>query len=175
MDKKPDPPCRRGIGETVLAMLAAEREYRDMTDEERHAHIENALKNVHPTLGRKVRAIVKDLEGHGFNPTIGSGWRSPAEQLEIYERGDSTVKFSFHNAVKPDGTAYALAVDIVDARWGWDIPQSHPFWKALGSSAHAHSCVWGGDWKHFVDVAHVQLLENEMLAKVKKGYVPPLT
>lgn len=144
-----------------------------MTDAARWASIEAKLKKFHPTLARKIRAIIKDLEGHGHKPTIGSGWRSKAEQRIIYNRGDSTVLFSFHNATKADGTACALAGDIVDARYGWDSPKR--FWTHLGSSANAHGLVWGGGWKRFPDVAHVQLLPNNMLTKVKNGYIPPVT
>lgn len=140
-----------------------------MTRSERHAFIERKLQQVHPNLARKVRAIISDLEGHGWEPTIGSGWRSVEEQRAILARGDSTVSFSFHNA-ELNGKPAALAVDIVDARWGWDSPKR--FWTHLGSSANAHKCVWGGNWKRFPDVAHVQLLSNDMLAKVKRGYSP---
>lgn len=144
-----------------------------MTDEQRHEQIETKLKQVHPTLARKVKAIVKDLEGHGWKPYIGSGWRSIAEQKKIVERGDSTVYFSFHNATAENGLGCALAVDIVDSRYGWDSPKR--FWTHLGSSATSHGCTWGGSWRNFPDVAHVQLLPNSMLTKVKKGYLPPVT
>jgi hypothetical protein len=142
-----------------------------MTDTERRAFIERKLKQVHPALARKVRRLIEDLEAKGHQPTIGSGWRSPGEQLVIFNRGDSTVKFSFHNAVTPKGEACALAVDIVDARHGWD--SSKRYWTDLGHYAGVHGLVWGGHWKRFPDVAHVQGLPNSMLSKVRNGYLPP--
>lgn len=141
-----------------------------MTEESRHLTNEKQLKNVHPTLARKVRAVLTDLEGHGWQPYIASAWRSVAEQKKIVERGDSKVYFSFHNATRVDGTPCALACDIVDVRYSWDSPKR--YWTHLGSSANAHELVWGGGWKNFPDVAHVQLLSNSLLTKVKNGWLP---
>lgn len=143
-----------------------------MTELQRREINEREMKRLHPTLARKVAAVIKDLEGHGHKPYIASGWRSQQEQRAIYLRGDSTVLFSFHNAEK-NGKACALAADIVDARYGWDSPKK--YWEHLGSSCEAHSLVWGGRWKKFPDVAHAQLLPNSMLSKVRKGYIPPVT
>ena len=41
------------------------------------------------------------------------------------------------------------------------------FWTALGEEAKAQSLYWGGDWKDFKDVAHVQLVPNSDLHRVK--------
>jgi peptidoglycan LD-endopeptidase CwlK len=53
--------------------------------------------------------------------------------------------------------ADGYAVDIVDRRYGWDIP--HPqFWKDLGYLAKKYGCAWGGDWKPpKTDRAHVEM------------------
>jgi|SRR6185295_496138 len=49
------------------------------------------------------------------------------------------------------------AVDIVDRRFGWDIPDTK-FWKDLGEIAKSYGCGWGGDWKApNTDVAHVEM------------------
>lgn len=146
-----------------------------MTDSARHAFNEKQLLHVHPTLARKVRAIIKDLEGHGQKPQVAQGYRDASAQAAILAAGNSTVSFSFHEATR-NGKPCALACDITDVRYGsdgWDAPAE--FWHLLGSSAHAHGLVWGGDWKHFNDHAHVQLLSNDMLAQVRHGYSPPET
>lgn len=38
------------------------------------------------------------------------------------------------------------AVDIIDRRFGWEIPRKQ-FWNDLGELAKKNGCVWGGDWK----------------------------
>ena len=111
----------------------------------------------------------KTLTTAGFQPKIFFGWRSVQVQLEIFKKGNTTVKFSFHNSQKPDGTPNAYAADIVDLRWGWEpAAEKNGFWKALGKAAQDEGLVWGGSWKGFTDVAHVQNRQNSELAAVKK-------
>jgi hypothetical protein len=130
---------------------------------------EKKLASLDPDLRPKVEKILKSLTDSGFQPKIFFGWRSVQVQLEIFNQGNTTVKFSFHNAQKPDGTPNSHAADIVDKRWGWDPPaEKNGFWKALGKAAKDQSLVWGGDWKGFTDVAHVQNRQNSELAAVKK-------
>jgi hypothetical protein len=53
------------------------------------------------------------------------------------------------------------AADLVDKRYGWGGPAAKAgfqFWKDLGEIARKHGCRWGGDWKSFKDVAHVEFL-----------------
>lgn len=128
------------------------------------------IASLDPAFQPKVVKIIKALEQAGFQPKIFFGWRSVQVQLELVKKGNSKIKFSFHNAQKPDGTPNAYAVDIVDKRWGWeDEAEKNGFWKALGKAAKEEGCVWGGDWTTFKDVAHVQDKQNSELAAVKKA------
>lgn len=127
------------------------------------------LASLNPLLRPKVQAVLNALVKRGFKPKIFYGWRSVAVQLQLYREGNSKVKFSFHNAQKPDGTPNSYAADIVDERYGWEAQaQSSGFWKALGHEAKAQGLYWGGDWSGFRDWAHVQLLPNSDLARVKQ-------
>ena len=102
-------------------------------------------------------------------PKIVYAWRSVAVQQELVAQGRSRVRFSFHNAQKPDGTPNAYAVDIIDRRWAWsDAAMANGFWDALGKSAKQQGLFWGGDWRKFKDWAHVQLHSNKMLAQVRR-------
>ena len=117
----------------------------------------------------KVKAVVDALKRRGFSPTIFYGWRSVATQLQLYRLGNTKVKFSFHNVQKPNGTPNAYAADIIDSRHGWSKQaETAGFWKALGEEAKKQGLYWGGDWADFRDGAHVQLLPNSDLAKVKR-------
>jgi hypothetical protein len=127
------------------------------------------LESMTPTLRPKVQSVLVALRKRGFQPKIFYGWRSVAVQQELYKKGNSKVKFSFHNAQKPDGTPNAYAADIIDSRYAWS-PQAETsgFWKALGEEAKKAGLYWGGDWSSFRDWAHVQLLANSQLQQVKK-------
>jgi peptidoglycan L-alanyl-D-glutamate endopeptidase CwlK len=130
---------------------------------------EKKLASMEPAFRSKVQVVLGLLQKDGFQPSIFYGWRSVAVQQRLYAEGKSKVKFSFHNSQLPDGTPYSYAADIVDKRWGWtDAAKTNGFWTALGSAAKTAGLVWGGDWKGFQDVAHVQGRQNSELAAVKE-------
>jgi peptidoglycan hydrolase-like protein with peptidoglycan-binding domain len=129
---------------------------------------EKKLLSMHPDLRPRVMRLLAGLAKRGFQPTIFFGWRSVAVQLDIFKRGHTKVKFSFHNAQLKDGTPNAYAADIIDSRYAW-TPESiaSGFWTALGEEARAQKLFWGGDWKTFQDWAHVQLVDNPQLGRVR--------
>jgi hypothetical protein len=125
------------------------------------------LMSMHPDPRPRVVATLAALAKQNFQPQVFFGWRSVAAQREIVKQGHSSVSFSFHNAQKKDGTPNAYAADIVDARYLWN-PQAAAsgFWNVLGAEAKKQQLFWGGDWQH-PDVAHVQLVPNSELKRIK--------
>lgn len=131
---------------------------------------EKKLQSLTPLLRPKVQAIITALAGRDFQPRVFYGWRSVAVQLELYQKGNSKVKFSFHNAQLKDGTPDSYAADIIDSRYAWsNQAATSGFWKALGEEAKKQSLVWGGDWTSFRDWAHVQLVANSQLSQVQRN------
>jgi peptidoglycan L-alanyl-D-glutamate endopeptidase CwlK len=127
------------------------------------------IASMNPLLRPKVLAVLAALGKRGFKPKVFYGWRSVVVQLKLYAEGNTTVKFSFHNAQKPDGTPNSYAADIIDERYAWTAQaESSGFWKALGEEARKQGLYWGGDWTSFRDWAHVQLVPNSQLARVKQ-------
>lgn len=127
------------------------------------------LKSLNAHFRPKVVKVLEGLKKKGFQPSIFFGWRSVKVQLELVKKGNSKVKFSFHNAQWKDGTPNAYAADVVDTRWGWGAEaEKHGFWKALGELAKAEGLYWGGDWTSFKDVAHIQYYPNSSLGAVKR-------
>lgn len=110
---------------------------------------------LHPTLKRKVLAVLSDLRGHGFTPVVFETKRSVARQRWLVANGRSWIKHSSHQ----DGTA----CDIVSLKGGkptWDNP---PFFAALKSSALAHNLRGYKGTKSFSgDACHVQLAKEDM-------------
>jgi len=155
---------------------------------------EEKIKELYHKFVPKVRAIIKDLEGHGYIPLIVWAWRSPEEQERLYKQGSTKIKYGFHNVSDRLGGPEAMAVDIVDARYMYNAPKR--FWLMLASSALAHGCESGVLWtgsnillrnrimkaikeRDFSyngplgwDCAHVQMLPNSKLAAVRKGWRP---
>lgn len=130
---------------------------------------EKKLESLEPSFRKKVRTVLNALVKRGFQPKIFYGWRSVAVQQELFKNGKSKVRFSFHNAQKKDGTPNSYAADIIDKRWGWKKEaKTNGFWTALGEEAKKQGLIWGGDWKSFPDVAHIQGRQNSELSTVKR-------
>ena len=130
---------------------------------------EKKLSSLNRRTRPKVERILEALAEEGFRPKVFFAWRSVAVQQKIFERGDSKVRFSFHNAQKKDGTPNAYAADIIDRRWAWsNAAEKNGFWQALGKAAKQEGLYWGGDWRSFKDWAHVQYYPNNRLAEVKR-------
>lgn len=95
------------------------------------------LNLLHVALRPKVAAVLRDLEGHHWQPLIdAAAHRTIEQQRALVAQGRSTVRFSFHNCTSRSGAPESLAADIFDARYGWDSPRL--FWLQLAASAEAH-------------------------------------
>jgi len=131
--------------------------------------LEKKLASLNPDFRSKVKTLLKKMEELGFKPKIFYGWRSVEVQQELVRKGRSRVRFSFHNAQRPDGTPNAYAADIIDRRYGWsNKPATQKYWKAQGEEAKKLGLIWGGVWKNPWDPAHVQFYENSQLGILKK-------
>ena len=131
------------------------------------------LNSLSPGFRKNVETILLHLEGKGWVPVVYHGSRTVEEQAEIVKAGHSKTMKSFHvehtllskgrNGVYWQETGEAA--DIVDARYLWAGPAADldfQFWIDLGVLAKALGLEWGGDWKKFKDVAHVQTTQMQI-------------
>lgn len=167
--RKPDGRVDPG-GRTLKRMIAAAPSAsRDWSGDSSRWSQEKKLASLDSRLRSRVQRLLEALKSEGFKPKIFFGWRSLAVQQELVNKGRSTVRFSFHNAQRKNGTPRAFAVDIIDKRWAWGKrAETNGFWDALGSAARKERLYWGGNWRRFKDVAHVQLYPNTKLSEIKK-------
>ncbi len=129
---------------------------------------EKKIRSMFPAMRPKVEAVLEGLKQRGFQPKVFFAWRSVAVQLELFRKGNTTVKFSFHNAQLRNGTPNAYAADIIDVRYAWGPgAENSGFWRALGEEGKKQGLYWGGDWTSFKDWAHVQWFPNSKLRDVK--------
>jgi hypothetical protein len=101
-----------------------------------------------PEFRSKVAAVFSELKGKGLNPGLGSGWRSPEDQIKKFKTGKSKVKIGTHSNVDPASKKPASwAADVVQKGVGWaSTTEAFDFFVALGEAAHNQGLVWGGDW-----------------------------
>ena len=157
-------------GRTLKRMIsAAPSASRDWSGDSSKWSQTKKLASLDSRLRSRVERLLDTLESDGFKPKIFFGWRSLAVQQELVNKGRSTVRFSFHNDQRKNANPRAYAVDIIDKRWACGKrAETNGFWDALGSAAREERLYWGGNWRRFKDVAHVQLYPNSTLAEVKR-------
>lgn len=119
---------------------------------------EKRLSKLHPTLVAKIRAVAEALLKQGITVEVGQGLRTFIEQDALFAQGRTKPGIivtrarggqSNHNF----GTAADL-VPMVNGKVDWK--NLKPF-MAIGAAAKAVGLEWGGDWKKFLDMPHVQL------------------
>ena len=133
-------------------------------DEERY------LAQAHPVFKMALQQVLRDLRALRWQPRIVYVKRSASEQAAKIKAGHSKTMKSWHvastvghlpNQSGGYDVVHGNAADIVDARYGWGGPAAvhdFKFWLDLGTVAKKYGCAWGGDWKRFKDVAHIQML-----------------
>jgi hypothetical protein len=102
-----------------------------------------------PRVRTAVVNVVDRLSAQGFDPLVFETLRLPQVQAEYFRRGTSKqrdVLRSMHG--------HGLAVDIISQSRLWK-PEAG-FWTALGEAARAEGMAWGGDWRSFKDLPHIQ-------------------
>jgi peptidoglycan L-alanyl-D-glutamate endopeptidase CwlK len=107
----------------------------------------------HPKVRQPLADLRSDLVAKGWKPEFRTTYRTLRDQQVKYILGYSKERFGYHN-VRIGGIPQSLAVDVIDKRYGWNAPKK--FWADVGQSAQKHGLAWGGNWKNFPDVAHVQ-------------------
>ena len=144
-----------------------------MNEADRKQNNRNKLLELHPAFRAQIEAALKDMEQAGYRPRVQTAWRSPAEQLEAYQKGTSNVQFGFHNITGAGGSKESLAADILDD----DHPTlaEIPFALRLAAAAEAWELTTGIRWNLkdedsvLIDIA---LLNKNWDAKVRLGWDP---
>jgi hypothetical protein len=128
------------------------------------------MRLLEPETRKRVRAIIADAKAHGLKLMVFETYRSRPRQLELYNQGATRLRnVGVHH--------YGLACDLVRDVHG------QPSWKGdfdlLGTLAHHHGMIWGGDWgtpnihHSFIDPVHVQRCTIDRQASLFRGTFYP--
>jgi peptidoglycan L-alanyl-D-glutamate endopeptidase CwlK len=124
-----------------------------------NSHSLQRLKKVHPELARRAEAISARLAARSIVVEITQGLRTFAEQDALYAQGRTVEGKRVTNARGGQSNHnYGLAVDFcvfVNGQPDWNAPYEQ--WEQIGLEAEAVGLEWGGRWKSFRDLPHVQL------------------
>jgi peptidoglycan LD-endopeptidase CwlK len=134
------------------------------------------LANVHPTLKTKAIELIKRAHAQGIYVLITQGYRSIAEQNELYAQGrtkpgkivtNAKGGYSYHNF----GLAFDIVIQNADGSLCWSVADKR--WKTVGAIGKSLGLEWGGEWRDFPDYPHFQLTFGLSLADLRAGKRPP--
>jgi hypothetical protein len=107
------------------------------------------LDQADPTFRTRVEQTLDRLQQQGYQPRVASGVRTLREQIALVRAHRSTTLDSPH--------VWGFGADIIDTRWGWNVPAGSTYWQDLTAAAQAEGLVSGGTWANFPDPVHVEL------------------
>lgn len=122
-----------------------------MTDHDLAVRNAAKLAEINPAARPKFKAVLTDLQTHGWRPRIQCAFRSKRDQMAAFRSGASRVTWGYHNAMNAHGAPDALAADILDDDNPLDPPAK--FKGHLRASARVHGLAAPLDW----DPCHVQI------------------
>lgn len=101
-----------------------------------------------PSFAAKVRQVIENMEGLGYDPIPFDTLRTPAEAAKFFARGVGS-KDSMH--------LYGVACDIICGIHGWECRKNKcKFFTDLGKTVESLGLVWGGRFKNRNDMPHFQ-------------------
>jgi peptidoglycan L-alanyl-D-glutamate endopeptidase CwlK len=120
---------------------------------------ENRLSAVAAPLAEKCRLLIRLAAEENFTLMVTQGFRSVAEQNRLYDigrRGIHGEKIVTNARGGESNHNFGRAVDfafVVQGKISWN----EKLYPNLGRWARAAGLKWGGDWKKFKDLPHVEL------------------
>ena len=132
---------------------------------------------------RGAQRLVELSKKEGVEIRITSGYRSYAEQQELYNQGRTAKSKAAGEKIvtnaKP-GTSYhnhSLAIDFVLVNSGYDMGADYDEdgiadWIEVVTIAKLLGFEWGGDWKSFKDYPHFQMTFGLSTEELMAGSKP---
>ena len=113
------------------------------------------IATLHPQVRQKAIDFINAAEKKGIKLRVVSAFRSIAEQNKLYAQGRTApgnivTKAKGGQSSHNFGTAIDV-VPIVNGQPDWDTD-----WHKIATIGKSLGFSWGGDWKSFKDVAHVE-------------------
>lgn len=128
------------------------------------------LAEVAPTLQRRGTLFIEAAQADGVTVQIVQGLRTIAEQNALFAKGRTKPGKKVTNARGGQSLHnYGLALDfapVVNGVVSWD----ENLYKPFGKWADIAGLEWGGRWKDFIDLPHVQDDEGMTLKQIQELY-----
>jgi len=132
------------------------------------------IKNLNNVVRDLMEKFIVQCKKKNIDVSISQGFRSIQDQNSLYAQGrtkpgkivtNARGGYSAHN--------YGLAFDFViltNGRADWDTRNKK--WNEAGKIGESLGLEWGGSWKSFVDLPHMQFMFGLTIADLLKGKRP---
>jgi len=111
-----------------------------------------------PLIKRTAQDVVDEMASLGHVVHVFEGFRTKKKQDQYYSQGRTTPGNIITNAKGGQSLHnYGVAVDIVFGQQGRPSWNPKEPWKLLGKIGKKHGFFWGGDWKGFSDLPHLEM------------------
>lgn len=110
------------------------------------------LEDLHPAFLPVARAVLEDAQKRVGDSIVRvvQTFRSVADQAAAKAAGKSKVSLGWHQF------GLALDVAIITPEGAYITDGNDTRYALVGAAAMDHGCIWGGNWIHFKDAAHVE-------------------
>lgn len=131
------------------------------------------LKDLLPKVKDLMNKLIVECKKQGIDICITQGVRTIDEQNKLYAQG-RTIKGmivtnakggeSFHNY----GVAFDFAI-LENGKIDWNVRNKN--WQIVGLIGEKLGLCWGGRWKGFVDLPHMQFCGKYSLKDFQQGKI----
>ncbi|RUT48589.1 M15 family peptidase [Paenibacillus anaericanus] len=141
------------------------------------------LKNLHPLVAEAAEVLIDRCYSIGIYVLITQGLRTYAEQNALYAQGRTKPGIIVTNAKGGEsnhnfGVAIDFALFLPNGKdVTWDTLKDGnldylPDWSQVVDEAKQIGFTWGGDWKSFKDLPHLEMLFGLTTAQYRAGQRP---
>lgn len=99
---------------------------------------------------KNICLLITQLSNEGISVIPFSFYRSPEEQVVLFQQGKSKVRFSKHQQW--------LAIDLVIVKDGKPVWNYIKEYDRIGEIAESLGLKWGGRWSNPKDIYHIEYM-----------------
>jgi hypothetical protein len=134
---------------------------------------EDKIATLHPKIREKAKQLIDKAKNEGIDLLITSGYRTYAEQDELYKQGRTKKGAIVTNAKGGQSNHnFGLAFDVVpvvNGKLDWKSKE----WNKIGKIGKSLGFKWGGNWTSIKDYPHFEMMFGNTLSmlrnKIKSG------
>lgn len=109
--------------------------------------------DMRPDVAANVRLWIAECQENGLDVALSSTKRDNEYQAYLYAQGRTRPGKIVTNGKRTTFHGAGLAVDFYSKSRGWS---DHSFFVQCAAIAKKYGFSWSGDWKKFVEYAHIQ-------------------